>query len=518
MAVAALAGAALAAAFPPLGWWWLAPLAVAGLTLACAQATLRTAALVGAAFGITFFGLLLPWMRVIGLDAWVLLTVFCALYLAALGAATSLVMRLPGWPLWVAAVWSLQEAVRATVPLGGFPWGRLAFSQSDSPVTGLAAVAGAPAITFAVALSGALIAWAGQRLRHRRRTWPVAAAVAGAAAWLLAGLAVPLPTQGSPVVVAVVQGSVPGAGMDAFGRAETVLRNHVTATTELAARVRGGAVPQPQLVVWPENASDLDPFTNPEARTLIDDAVDAIGVPTLVGVVRESPDGRGRLNTGVVWDPVTGPGEQYVKRHPVPFGETVPWRGLLSSVVSRLDRIPQDVLAGSRPGVLTLGPATVGDVICFEVAYDSLVRDVVTGGADLLTVQTNNATYARSGQVEQQLAMSRLRAVEHGRSVLVAATSGISAIIAPNGDVIAQAPELQQRSLVATVPLRSSLTLADRLGAWPERALAAAGAMAVLYAAGSALRRRRRVLPQPVPGGSPTGPDAVAVSVAEERT
>ena len=142
-------------------------------------------------------------------------------------------------------------------------------------------------------------------------------------------------------------------------------------------------------------------------------------------------------NSGVVWDPQTGPGERYVKRHPVPFGEYIPFRAQLSGWIERLDQIPRDFYAGDRPGNLDVGPAAVGDVICFEVAYDGLVRDVVTGGADVLVVQTNNATYNGTGQPQQQMAMSRLRAVEHGRTVLVAATSGISAVVAPDGEVVA---------------------------------------------------------------------------------
>jgi apolipoprotein N-acyltransferase len=152
-------------------------------------------------------------------------------------------------------------------------------------------------------------------------------------------------------------------------------------------------------------------------------------------------------------------------------------------LVGRFDRIPRDFAPGSDPGVLQLGPARIGDVICFEVAYDREVRDVVEAGARVLVVQTNNATYGRTGQPEQQLAMSRLRAVEHGRTVLVAATSGISAIIAPDGTVTASAPEFTAASLVERVALRDALTVADRLGTWPEWLLGALGLVGMAWAA-----------------------------------
>jgi apolipoprotein N-acyltransferase len=297
--------------------------------------------------------------------------------------------------------------------------------------------------------------------------------------------------EGRPVTVALVQGNVPGVGMDPFGEREQVLRNHVDATHRLAADVRAGRVDRPDLVVWPENASDIDPFRDPSAQALIDDAVRDVGVPVLVGAVLQGPGPDHVSNTGIVWDPRTGAGARYVKRHPVPFGEYIPFRAELTGLISRLDQIPKDFYAGHRAGDLTVGPARVGDVICFEVAYDGLVRDVVRGGAQVLVVQTNNATYNGTGQPYQQMAMSRLRAVETGRDVLVTATSGISAVVRADGSVAQQAGEHVARTLVAEVPLRDRQTLATRLGWWPEWLLAAAGLAATAGSSVSAARRRR---------------------------
>jgi apolipoprotein N-acyltransferase len=483
--VALVAGALLVLAFPPFDLWPLAVPAVAAFTWAAGSGTPRAGLLAGWLFGAAFFLALMPWLRVIGIDAWLGLSAFCALYLGVLGAATAVVLRLPAWPLWTAALWVTEEAVRSRVPFGGYPWGRLAFGQVGTSFTGWAAVGGAPLVTFAVALSGGLLAWAVvNRSRRRAAAW----ALLGSVTLPLTGFLVPTASGGEPVTVAVVQGNVPRTGLDAFGQREAVLRNHVAATYQLADDIAAGTVPQPDLVVWPENASDIDPFTDPEAYALIDGAVKAVGVPTLVGLVVATDDGRSLQNVGVVWDPETGPGERYVKRHLVPFGEYVPFRRQLASVVSRFDRVPRDFVPGDVPGVLQLGPATVADAICFEVAYDEVVRDAVRGGGQLVTVQTNNATYGRTGQVEQQLAISRLRAVEHGRTVLVAATSGISAVIAPDGTVLQRAPEFVQQVLVAEVPLRDGLNPATRVGAWPELLLVIVGSGAVVVG----LRQRRR--------------------------
>jgi apolipoprotein N-acyltransferase len=383
-----------------------------------------------------------------------------------------------------------QEAARDRLPFGGFPWGRLAFAETAAPFTAVAALGGAPLVTFATALCAGFLAAA--VLAVRRRAVPSAAA-ATAAALAVPALGLVLPTgagDGREVTVALVQGGVPGEGMDFLGEREQVLRNHVDATHRLADDVRAGRVAAPDLVVWPENASDIDPFTDPSARRLIDDAVRDVGVPVLVGTLVDGPGPDHVRNSGVVWDPRTGPGERYVKRHPVPFGEYIPFRAQLSGWIERLDQIPRDFYAGDRPGNLDVGPASVGDVICFEIAYDGLVRDVVEGGADVLVVQTNNATYNGTGQPQQQMAMSRLRAVEHGRTVLVAATSGISAVVAPDGEVVARAPERAARTLVETVQLHDGRTLASRVGAAPEWLLAAMGLGAAAVAV--VLGRRRR--------------------------
>jgi len=377
IAGAALSGALVAVAFPPYDLWPLAPVGVALLTLLCTGLRVRHAAVLGLVHGLATFLPLISWMTVIGPDAWVLLSLLEASFLALLGAVLPAALRLPGWPVWVACLWVAEEAARSRLPFGGFPWGRLAFAETAAPFTPYAGWGGAPLVTFVTALSGALLAAALLHVRTARRS---------AGLLLVAALAVPgagllLPTgagEGRRVTVALVQGGVPGEGMAFLGERKQVLRNHVDATTRLAQDVRTRRVDAPDLVIWPENASDIDPFTDPSAMRLIDGAVRNIGVPVLVGAVLDGPGPDHIRNTGIVWDPATGPGDRYVKRHPVPFGEYIPFRDQLSGIIERLDQIPRDFFAGSEPGNLSVGPAEVGDVICFEVAYDGLVRDIAS--------------------------------------------------------------------------------------------------------------------------------------------
>ncbi|QFG26747.1 apolipoprotein N-acyltransferase [Actinomadura sp. WMMB 499] len=527
-------------AFPPHDLVPLAPVGVAVLTLALhgrvpglrpaaptVRGTARTGAWLGLLGGIAFFLPVLTGIVKIGPDAWILLSVVEAAYLAPMGAGIALAARLPGWPVWAAGLWVAQEAARGRVPFGGFPWARLAFSQTSTPLTPYAAVGGAPLVTFLTALTGGLLAYAAiAALRARRRagaapsggedgprrrgvrTAPAAALavpLALIAAIVGGGALIPTPTGGTPVTVAVVQGNVPRLGLDFLGQRRAVLDNHVAATHELADRVRAGEVARPELVVWPENSSDLDPYREPDAYAAIDGAVKDIGVPVLVGALTDTPDGEKVENRGIVWDPRTGPGDHYVKRHPVPFGEYVPFRDILTRFIDRLDQVPRDFVHGTRSGVMRLGPVTVGDVICFEVAYDQEVRDAADGR--LLVVQTNNATYGRTSLPPQQIAMSRLRAVEHGRTILVAATSGISAIVAPDGRMIDQSAEFVRDLQVATVPARTSTTLSDRMGAAPEWAMAALGVAAACAAAARSVTRSPRTARAGRAVRGPDGPD-----------
>jgi len=521
------AGLALTASFPPMGWWFLAPVAVGALTLAVRGARLLRSYLLGFLFGLAFLVPLLTWSKVAGIDGWLILSVTQGLVLALVAPATTLVQRLRTWPVWVACVWVLAEAVRGRVPFGGFPWGRVAFSQGDSPFTPVAALGGAPLVTAVVALAGALLAtsalsaWSALRARdahvrdahvrdaHTRAGMLRAGALAAGVLFVtLVGLAVPLPTgaQEGSVVVAAVQGNVPRTGLNALGQRRAVLQNHVAETERLAAEAAAGRVPQPDLVLWPENSSDLDPFTDDEAAALLTRAARAVRQPILVGAVLGGP-GKGHVrNAALVWNPDGTFGPMYVKRHPVPFAEYLPFRSTLESLVHRFaDDMPNDFLPGRAPGVLPLRGVTLADVICFEVAYDNLVRDAVDGGGRLIVVQTNNATFGRTGETWQQLAMSRLRAVEHGRSTVVVATSGISALILPDGRVVGESQWYTPDALVASLPLRSSRTVADRVGAVPELVLAAFAVAALVIAIRPPRKRVAGAAAQGGPGQDGSG-------------
>jgi apolipoprotein N-acyltransferase len=206
------------------------------------------------------------------------------------------------------------------------------------------------------------------------------------------------------------------------------------------------------------------------------------------------------LNQSIVWTPETGGGDRYSKRHPVPFGEYIPWRGLFDANFGRLALIPRDMLSGTRVTPITIDGARIAAAICFDVAYDDGIHDQVSAGAQLLVVQTSNALFIHTDQIEQQFEVSRLRAVETGRSTLVAAVNGVSGIIAPDGTVLEWAGTRTTAVLQSEVPLVDAVTPAVRMGPWPGGLAVAATLLGLLLSVLTYRRERRRTEVKEVAG------------------
>lgn len=517
---AGAAGFALYAGYAPTTLWMLPMIGIGLLAVALAGRGWKAGAGLGLVFGIAWYVPLLSWTGIyVGAVPWLALAIAEAVLVMPATALMAVASRMPGprvlWPLLAACLWVGGEVLHAYVPFGGFPWGSVAFTQADGPLLPLVAVAGESVLSFAVALigfaAGALSLWLWARSRDEAPRSPgmvpavVTAAVlvvAPFAAGYAALSAVPGVADALTAPIAVIQGNVPEPGLEFNARRRAVLDMHAAETERLAAAVAAGTAQQPAAVIWPENSSDIDPYRNADAAEVIDRAARAIGVPILVGAVVVAGDtgqhdgSAGSIghvyNQGIVWDPVTGPGATYTKREPVPFAEYVPYRSFFRFFSKQVDLVTADFLPGDRPGNLDVGGVAVGDVICFEVVNERLVRDVVDGGAQVIVVQTNNATFGYTDETYQQQAMGRVRAVEFGRTVLIAATSGVSAVIRPDGSVESSIGLFRAGYLVPTVPLLDRTTPGTVIGEPLRWVLAAAGPLALGWLA-IALRRRRSV-------------------------
>ncbi len=491
---ALVAGVVLSLAFEPVAVAYLMPLSLGVLALTTRDVRVRSGFVVGLVFGVGFYFPHIYWMSSsIAPVAWIALASIEAFFHGLFGMAAAVLHRLRAWPFWLACAWLTMELTRSTWPFSGMPWGRLGFGVVDTPLAPALAYLGVNGVSLVVAALGFLLARLVLAAPGDERLY-AGAGLVGLAAVAVAPAVVPwtLPTR-EQVTVAAVQGDVPGAGNDILEDFRGVTQNHVDATVALADDVAAGTRPQPDFVLWPENSTAVDPFLDASTNAQITSAVSAIGVPVVVGaIVDAGPDHI--LNQGIVWDPTTGAGERYTKRHPVPMGEFIPFRGAFERLgltdSGQLARIGRDMLAGERSTPLVVAGVPIADAICFDIAYDDGLAVQQENGAELLTVQTSNASFIFTDQIEQQFAMTRARAIESGKYVVVAATNGVSGVIAPDGSVVDRTERLTQDVVVETVDLRTGLTPAVRVGAVLPLLTAAASAVGLLLGAVSARRAR----------------------------
>ncbi len=494
--VALAAGLALALCFPPTHAFWLLPLSVAAFFVVTAGLPARRAWIPGLAFGVAFQFTLLWWMHAVGVVPWIGLSAVQAGWYAVLALVAVPLRRLPVAPVWLAVAWVAMENIRTDWPAGGMPWGRLVYAVVDTPVSAALPYLGSTGVSLLLALLGSLLA-ATYTAHGRARLRPAVAAVALATVAVVP-LALPYEaTAASHTRVAAVQGNVPGDGTDVLAHYREITHQHADETARLAADVAAGRTPKPDFVVWPENSTAIDPFEDEEMRSDIEEAVTTIDVPLLAGVVVDGGP-KHVLNQGIVFDPVTGAGDRYTKWHPVPFGEYIPWRWLFGTHLAQLNQIPRDMMAGTRETPLDVAGTRVADAICFDVAYDDGLYAQVSRGGQLIVVQTSNAMFIHTDQIDQQFAISRLRAIETHRYVVVAAINGLTGVIAPDGSVVTSTPPRTMSYAQARVGLYDVVTPAVRIGPWVGRTcvgLVVVGLVWALVLGLGQYRRARRSAP-----------------------
>lgn len=331
----------------------------------------------------------------------------------------------------------------------------IAYSQIDGPLVNLARIGSTSLVTFsAVFVSGLLLGLLSRRFLSRLVVLLILL--------VLVENINPIVSSQTQHLVAI-QGNVPRVGLDQSAQRKAVLNNHISLTREYFAK--STTVSQPDLVIWPESSTDIDPLTNREVAGQISQLVNQIDVSILVGATTKGVNPDGLRNMGILWT-TTGPADFYVKNNLVPFGEYVPFRAILSEYIDRIALVPRDYVPGTELGLFSVNNVVFGDVICFEIAFGDYVRQVVNAGSAYLTVQTNNATYGNTKQPEQQFKISRFRAIEHQRSVIVASTSGISGAIDPNGEVLAKTEQFTPAVVDVKLPLETSSSFSDRYPRW----------------------------------------------------
>ena len=512
---APVSGVLLAAAFPALDLGPLALVALVPLLLATETVRPARAAALGYLAGLTFFGLhllwiaqFLSWTGVVAWLAWGALSAIQAVAFAAFFALVPATRMLGAWRLLVLpAAWAVLELVRAHHPLGGFPWGLLAVTQHDAgPLLPLARVVGGFGLAAViVAVNLAVAFWLRALFVSApagRRRWAALAGlpllVVGLLGARLAVPAAPAPS-GRPLDVVVVQAGLRGGhGLSMGQTTEKVFANHVRRTETLALTPGD----PPDLVVWGEGAADADPLTNPERQAAVARAAAAARAPILLGATTRLDDTH-RATEALLFTPEGQLADRYQKRRLVPFGEFVPFGGVLGRLIpATREGVPYDKVPGDRLEPLLIDGVPVGTLICWESAYPGDARQLTRDGAQLLLIMTNNASFGTGAGPRQHLAAGQLRAVEEGRTIVQAAVTGISAVIEPSGATRQETGLYQETTLRVQVPPRTGLTPYTRYGRAVEAGLVGVTAGGLLLA-GMLWRRRRAGVGRPGPSASP---------------
>jgi apolipoprotein N-acyltransferase len=484
------AGLLVACSLPPWGWW---PLSFAGVALfewalgATAAPRQRFAA--GFAFGLAWLSMGTAWMWQLSAPGYVAANVvFASWHGAAVLAAPGGRWRVLGRPL----AHSLVEALRFSFPFGGVPLASLGIAQAAGPIAGIARVGGVIAITWVVFQAGFAI---GALVRGLDPAVLRLAAPALALALLVLGLSVVAPRgHGTGEFLDVV--AVQGGGEQGTSASEVpsrvVTERHLEATASIAPD------DSLDLVLWPENVVDVTELDTSEELTEIAAQSDRLGVPFAVGVTEDVPGEPDRFtNAQVIVTPDGTVTSRYDKVRRVPFGEYVPLRGLLEALGAPVDQVPNDAVAGTGPAVLDLPDGTrVGVVISWEVFFGGRAREGVREGASVLLNPTNGASYTGTIVQTQQVASSRLRAIETGRWLVQASPTGFSEFVTPDGDVIDRTAVSERAVIRHRVELRSGETWYVRLGDRPVIALLVLAFASVWWLAARARPDRPSTLDQ----------------------
>ncbi|MFD4419949.1 apolipoprotein N-acyltransferase [Agromyces sp. NPDC058484] len=491
--VAIIGGLVYDLGFPGASVW---PLAFVGIALALISLIGRSAWAafhLGLVFGLAFYLQQVSWTSLyLGPVPWIALSVLESLFVAggavliALAyrwvprASPSRWVRLVWLPLLVAGLWCVREAATGSIPYGGFPWGRAALSQAESPFAEVVSWVGSTGLGFVmVAIVAGVIEWV------RLRGWEDLRSAIPVVALAIVAVAVPAwPT--APIGelrVASVQGNGPSGYFDEREPGDVLAAQ--LAATEPILDERGIDV-----LLWPEGGSDIDPTRSESVARIFDRLSEQLEAPVVLNTVTVRGDEF--FNTSLLWRAGEGAVDSFDKRNPVPFGEYVPDRGFWEPLAPDLiGLIQRGYTPGTNPPVFDLGDAVTGLAICFDVIYDELIWEGARDGAQLYMFQTNNADFRGTDENEQQLSIARLRAIETGRSVVNISTVGTSQVIDPTGRTIDSLPAYEPGAMVTDVELREGLTPSVVLGGAVPLTIVL-GSLAGLVAAGVIARRTPR--------------------------
>ena len=449
-----VSGVLMARSFSYADTWILLPVAIAVWWASTHKRQLSDYLFISFSLSIAFWLARLSWLSLIGLDAYIVLALLMALITGSAGYFMYKVKDLPLPFVWYGLIFISIETITDYIPFGGFPWGKIAYDSADAPWANLMPYGSSSLVTGAILLISALMIPSLGFILQKAFAASIVFVIAIAAFSLfMQDLDKRDAKSIGKIDLAIIQGSVPRTGLSFNEQKMEVLKYHIQETNKLLESTNQNF----DAILWPENSIDVDPFINQEAGNLIKEVVQKYEKPLLSGAVLQKSNGLS--NSVILWDTVDLEViDSYEKLHLVPFGEYLPFRGILTKYIKRFDLIPQDFIAGKYPNNINIDSAVISPIICFEVAWNNSIFEQIENGSNLISVHTNNATYAFSNQLDQQFMITRIRAMETGRDIVVTATTGVSAHINRYGDVLWSSKEFVPQSKIVTASLYSDIT------------------------------------------------------------
>ena len=324
-------------------------------------------------------------------------------------------------------------------PFGGFGWVRFGFTQLNSPLSAFYPFVGVAGVTF-------ILIWILSQINWKKLVVLITAIF----------ICNVLPTgakidENSTIKVALIQGGVSQLGFDFNSNPKEVFNRHLEQTK--ATIVKG----ESNLIIWPENSVDVDLKKYPDVSQKITDLSKELNIPILVGEVANTADQQFLLNQSILFSP--NQSAEYTKRYLTPFGEFIPLRNLTGRFSKYSDNVI-DFKPGIGGKVFSVNEIGFNVKICYELLSDGQNREI----SDFSVVQTNNATFGYTKQLEQQLVIAKIRALESGRYFAYVSTTGITSIIDNNGKLVENLPKFKPATLNFEIPTANGKTINQRLG------------------------------------------------------
>ena len=467
---AIIAGLLYFLSFPPYDFWYL--IFPALYLFYYSLLSSKKSFLSGFIFGCVAYGVILLGIQSIGLEAWIPLTILMGLMYGVFSKLFSYLNVKSGNNFYVLlAALAVFDLIRAYFPFGGFPWGFpstvLLTGPIDSPLFFEVPLTfrnfgptGSSLLLQSLPLVIALGVFSKSKPKNYLKDYSI---------FLLIIFTIFISNyvvndyqytqlETSELNITIVQGNspCPGAKNRCSNERQKIYDSHLAQTQSLEGNF--------DLVVWPESSTGFNNDPGVHSRVQNDVSTEALRLDSYFLIGGDRPVQKEYFeNYGIFINREGEIVDQYLKQHPVPFGEYIPFRKYLDWIPP-LALVPRDMIRGDGQKIFMVNDTKISTVISFEGSFQRYIRNSVLDGAELVVILTNQASYGESGMSDQFILMSRANAISNERPIVHAAITGKSAFIDHNGKVISQTELFETTTLNEKLEVRQTETPYSKYG------------------------------------------------------